>query len=218
MLRTPVAWTLRDRVPVASIDLKKAYKDHYSAKIGDPVVVDVPPRPYLMVDGTGDPNSAPAYREAVESLYPLAYALRAAITQATGEAYTVMPLEGLWWVDDYEAFSYEDRSGWQWTSMICLPDATARVDAAAVVAETAERRQLPAGHRVRIERFGDGTAAQVLHVGPYSEEPPTIEALHRFILESGHSLSGKHHEIYLSDPRKADPAKLRTILRQPFEG
>ena len=201
---------------MGSIDLKKVHAEHYSAKPGNPVVVDVPPRPYLMIDGTGDPNTAPAYRNAVETLYPLAYGLRAAIKQATGDAYTVMPLEGLWWVPDHEDFSYEDRSDWQWTSMICLPDAVAEVDAARVLAEVTERKQLPSGDLARIERFGDGTAAQVLHIGPYSEEPPTIEALHRFILDAGHALTGKHHEIYLSDARKTDTAKLRTILRQPF--
>ena len=203
---------------MGNIDLKKVYAQHYSAKAGDPVVVDVPPRPYLMIDGTGDPNTAPAYRDAVETLYPLAYGLRAAIKQATGDAYTVMPLEGLWWVPDYEDFSYEDRSDWQWTSMICLPDAVAEVDADRVIAEVADKKQLPSGDLVRVEQFGDGTAAQVLHVGPYSEEPPTIEALHRSILDSGRALTGKHHEIYLSDARKVDPAKLRTIIRQPFAG
>ena len=202
---------------MGSIDLKKVYAAHYTARAGTPVVVDVPPRPYLMLDGSGDPNTAPAYRDAVETLYPLAYGLRAAIKHATGDAYTVMPLEGLWWVPDYENFSYDDRSDWQWTSMICLPDAVAEVDAERIVAEVTDEKRLPSGDQVRIERFGDGTAAQVLHVGPYSEEPPTIEALHRFIVDAGHSLSGKHHEIYLSDARRTDPAKLRTIIRQPFE-
>jgi hypothetical protein len=203
---------------MASIDLKQVYREHYSARADAPVVIEVPSRPYLMIDGTGDPNTAPEYRDAVESVYPLAYGLRAAIKEATGDAYTVMPLEGLWWVPDYEDFSYEDRADWQWTSMICLPDAVAEVDAATVMAATTEKKRLASGHAARIEHFGDGTAAQVLHVGPYSEEPPTIEALHRFILDGGHSLTGKHHEIYLSDPRRSAPAKLRTILRQPFEG
>lgn len=201
---------------MGSIDLKKVHKEHYSATAGEPVVVDVPPRPYLMIDGTGDPNTAPAYRDAVETLYPLAYGLRAAIKRTTGDAYTVMPLEGLWWVPDYEDFSYEDRSDWRWTSMICLPDAVAEVDAARVLAEVTDKKQLPSRTLARIEPFGDGNAAQVLHVGPYSEEPPTIESLHRFVLGAGHALAGKHHEIYLSDPRKTDPAKLRTIIRQPF--
>ncbi|GAA1972233.1 GyrI-like domain-containing protein [Isoptericola halotolerans] len=197
---------------MVSVDLKTTYRDLYRAP-RDPVLVTVPARPYLMVDGAGDPNTAPAYREAVTSLYPLAYALRAAIKDATGTGYAVMPLEGLWWADEVERFRELPRSAWRWTMMISLPDDVAQVDAVEVVARTTTARDLPAA--VRLEQFGDGEAVQVLHVGPYTEEAPAVDALHAFVTSSGRSLAGRHHEIYLSDPRRTAPERLRTIIRQP---
>ncbi|GAA4717926.1 GyrI-like domain-containing protein [Isoptericola chiayiensis] len=200
---------------MTAVDLKKTYRALYSAP-REPALVTVPPRPHLMVDGAGDPNAAPAYRDAIASLYPLAYALRAAIRDATGTAYTVMPLEGLWWADDIERFRELPRSAWRWTMMISLPDDVGQVDAAAVVERTTAARDLPAA--VRLESFGDGEAAQVLHVGPYSAEAPTVDALHAFVAASGLELTGRHHEIYLSDPRRVAPERLRTIIRQPVAG
>jgi hypothetical protein len=196
---------------VASVDLKHVYPD-YTAKRA-PALVTVPPRPHLMVDGHGDPNTSQVYRDAVETLYPLAYALRAAIKEATGDAYTVMPLEGLWWADDMSAFSVDDKSSWLWTLLICLPDAVVHVPTDDVITQVTLAKQLPAA--ARIEQFGDGEAAQVLHVGPFADEGPTIEGLHAFIDNRGMRRTGKHHEIYLSDMRRTDPAKLRTIIRQP---
>jgi hypothetical protein len=199
---------------MATIDLKREPRLHYRATT-TPALVTVAPRPFLMVDGTGDPNTAPAYREAVETLYPLAYALRAAVKQATGDAYTVMPLEGLWWSDDLRTFSVEAKDEWRWTMMISLPDAVDKVDAPAVVASVAREKELPAGALVRLERFGDGEAAQVLHVGPFATEGPTVAGLHAFIEAEGRALAGTHHEIYLSDARRVDPERWRTVVRQP---
>ncbi|SKC49616.1 GyrI-like domain-containing protein [Krasilnikoviella flava] len=199
---------------MTTIDLKREPRLHYRATT-TPALVAVPSRPFLMVDGTGDPNTVPAYREAVETLYPLAYALRAAVKQATGDAYTVMPLEGLWWSDDLRTFSVEAKDEWRWTMMISLPDAVEQVDSPAVVASVAREKELPAGELVRLERFGDGEAAQVLHLGPFATEGPTVEALHAFVEAEGRALAGTHHEIYLSDARRVDPQKWRTVVRQP---
>ncbi|GAA1714695.1 GyrI-like domain-containing protein [Isoptericola hypogeus] len=199
---------------MATIDLKKTYRDQYTAR-PTPSRVTVPPRPYLLVDGEGDPNTAPAYREAVESLYPLAYALRSAVKDATGEAFTVLPLEGLWWADDMARFSVDAKGDWRWTMMIGLPDAVAAVDAPEILTRVSRAKRLPAGDRVRLEPYGDGEAAQVLHVGPFATEPPTIASLHAYIEAEGLTLTGRHHEVYLSDPRKAAPEKMRTIIRQP---
>lgn len=193
---------------MASIDLKKVYRAHYAAKTGEPVVVDVPARPYLMIDGAGDPNTSEEYRQAVEALYPLAYGLRAAVKTHTGDTYAVMPLEGLWWVPDMRRFGLVDRSAWLWTAMICLPGSVTDVMAAEVLAAVTAKKRLAAGSRARVEPFGDGMAAQVLHVGPYAAEGPTIESLHRFIADHGYTLVGKHHEIYLSDPRRGSPETL----------
>ena len=200
---------------MTSIDLKKTYRDHYTAK-ATPGVVDVPERPFLMIDGHGDPNTDAEYADAVQALYPIAYGLRAAIKTATGDAYTVMPLEGLWWVPDMADFDPADKSNWYWTAMICLPDVVSGVDATEVIHQVTTKKSLISGAKGRVEHFTEGTAAQILHIGPYADEAPNIKTLHRFIDDTGHRLTGKHHEIYLSDPRKADPAKLRTIIRQPF--
>jgi len=199
---------------MASIDLKREPRLHYRATT-TPALVTLPPRLFLMVDGEGDPNTAPAYREAVETLYPLAYALRGAIKAATGDAYTVMPLEGLWWADDIAKFSVDAKDRWRWTMMISLPDAVEQVDAADVVARAVATKRPPAGDRVRLEVYDEGEAAQVLHRGPFATEPATIEGLHAFIGTEGLALRGLHHEIYLSDLRRTAPEKLRTIIRQP---
>ena len=201
---------------MASIDLKKSYAEHYSAR-ARPSIVEVPSRPFLMVDGAGDPNTAAEYADAIEALYPLAYGMRAAVKAATGDAYVVMPLEGLWWVDDMSEFDPADKSNWLWTAMICLPDAVTTSMVDDVLPEVTARKQLRAGALARVERFAEGRAAQVLHIGPYADEAPAIAELHDFIAEQGGMLTGKHHEIYLSDARKTAPEKLRTIIRQPFD-
>ncbi|MEL7975612.1 GyrI-like domain-containing protein [Isoptericola sp. F-RaC21] len=199
---------------MAGIDLKREPRFHYRAAT-TPELVTLPSRPFLMVDGEGDPDTAPAYREAVETLYPLAYALRAAVKQATGDAYTVLPLEGLWWADDMSRFSVDAKDEWRWTLMIGLPDAVEQVDAADVMARAVATKQPPAGERVRLERYDEGEAAQVLHRGPFATEPATIERLHAYIRAESLALRGLHHEIYLSDLRRTAPEKLRTIIRQP---
>jgi hypothetical protein len=200
---------------LSNVDLRKIYEEHYKTS-KEPVVVDVPLRPYIMIDGKGDPDTAAAYREALETLYPLAYGLRKAVKDATGTAYKVMPLEGLWWLEDMRRFSVEDKSNWLWTAMICLPgDVTEEMVAEVLPAVTAKKK-LPSGHLARVERFGDGKAAQILHLGPYSDEAPTIERLHGYIDDEGCKFNGKHHEIYLTDPRKSKPSKNRTIIRQPI--
>jgi len=196
---------------MAAVDLKRVYPDYTATR--DPALVTVPPRPHLMVDGHGDPNTSPVYRDAVETLYPLAYALRAEIKRTTGDAYTVMPLEGLWWAEDMSTFTLGNKSDWLWTLLICLPDAVAKVPADDVVDRVTRDKGLRAA--ARIEQFGDGEAAQVLHVGPFAEEGPTIAGLHAFIEAQGMRFAGKHHEIYLSDLRRTAPEKLRTIIRQP---
>ena len=200
---------------MATVDLKKVHREYYTAQVGQPNLVDVLPRPHLMIDGSGDPNTSAEYRDAVAALYPIAYGMRAAIKSATGDAYTVLPLEGLWWADDMEAFSIQDKSDWKWTMMICLPEPATAPMAAEVLPAVTAKKGLVAGDRVRFEMFGDGPAAQLMHVGPYSDEAPNIERLHAFIETEGLRLDGKHHEIYLGDPRKVDPHKLKTIIRQP---
>lgn len=198
---------------MATIDLKKLYQEHYKATAA-PAVVELPPRRFLMIDGAGDPNVAEEYRDAIQTLYPLAYGIRSAVKSATGDAYVVMPLEGLWWAEDMTQFDVADKSSWLWTAMICLPDAaTPDITDPLILAISAEKR-LASGHKARVEQWEEGLAVQVRYLGPYSDEGPTIAKLHAFIKENDFELRGKHHEIYLSDPRKVDPGKLRTIIRQ----
>jgi hypothetical protein len=199
---------------MASIDLKKVYREHYTARIGRPSLVDVPARPFLMIDGEGSP-AGQQYADAVQALYPAAYGIRAVIKQETGDGYTVLPLEGLWWADDMSKFSTDDKAAWKWRMMIGLPELATATMTAEVVPGVTEQKKLVAGDQVRYEVYHEGPAAQVMHIGPYADEAPTIEALHAFIADAGLLLSGLHHEIYLGDPRKADPAKLKTIIRQP---
>jgi hypothetical protein len=201
---------------VANIDLKQVYREHYSAKASEPVVVDVPSRPFLMIDGAGDPNTSEQYRNAVEALYPLAYGLRAAVKRLTGDAYVVMPLEGLWWSEQTSPFDPANKSAWLWTAMICLPEMVTASMSDDVLPAVGASKHLVAGDLARVELFSEGKSAQVLHVGSYADESPTIAKLHEYIEALGCSPAGKHHEIYLSDPRTTDPAKLRTIIRQPF--
>jgi len=199
---------------MSSVDLKKTYRDHYTAR-DEPVLVEIAARPFLMIDGEGDPNTAQAYQDALATLYPLAYGVRKAVKDATGIAYTVMPLEGLWWVDDWAEFDIADKSNWKWTMLISLPDeATPDLDAA-VIADVTAKKNLPSGDLARYQHFGDGPAAQILHRGPYAAEGPTIARLHGFITDEGYRFGGEHHEIYLTDVRRSAPENNRTIIRQP---
>jgi hypothetical protein len=199
------------------IDYKKELKTLYNSPTGKVVEVVVPQMQFLMVDGEGDPNTAPAYAEAVEALYTLSYTLKFMVKKgAAAIDYGVMPLEGLWWADDMSAFTVERKGDWKWTMMIMQPNlvTTEMVEQATVAAQ--KKKSLAALPLVRFETFEEGLCAQIMHLGPFSEEGPTIEKLHHHIESSGHALSGKHHEIYLSDIRKADPTKWKTIIRQPM--
>jgi hypothetical protein len=200
-----------------TIDLRRERRALYTATRA-PAVVNVPEMPYLMIDGHGDPNTAPAYAAAVQALYAVAYTIRFGLKRRTDPVDApVMPLEGLWWTPDMATFSTDDKSAWDWTLLIAVPDlVTAGLVEDARTAAARKHAGTPLG-AVRLERFAEGRCAQVLHVGPYRDEGPTVAALHAFISGSGYALAGKHHEIYLGDPRRSAPEKLRTIVRQPVE-
>jgi len=199
-----------------TIDLKKTLKPFYAAAAAKPAIIDVPPMNVLMVDGTGDPNS-PAFQEAVGSLYSIAYTLKFAFKKDKGIDYPVMALEGLWCADDPAVFMSGKRDEWRWTLLIVLPDLVKKKDVAEAVAAVKKKAKFPRFPEVRFETFAEGRAAQIMHVGPYEAEGPTVERLHRFIEEQGYRLRGRHHEIYLGDPRRSAPEKLRTIIRHPVE-
>jgi hypothetical protein len=199
------------------VDLKKDLKHLYQPSAKAVVEVEVPTMNFLMVDGEGDPNTAQAYADAVEVLFMVSYAVKFMVKKgASAIDYGVMPLEGLWWVDDMTTFSTEDKSNWKWTAMIMQPPFVTAEMVERAIAEVKKKKNPAAISKVRLVPFTEGRCAQILHIGPFSEEGPTIEKVHRFIDARGRR-SGKHHEIYLSDIRKADPAKWKTIVRQPMQ-
>ncbi len=199
------------------IDFKKDLKHLYQPSSKEVVQVDVPPFNYLMIDGAGDPNTSPAYQAAVEVLFSLSYTLKFMVKKGSlALDYGVLPLEGLWWADDMTAFTTADKSNWQWTMMIMQPDFITPAMLADAVQAVKRKSNPPLLDQVRFEPYTEGLCAQIMHIGPFSAEGPTIERLHRFIADSGRQRFGKHHEIYLSDIRKADPAKWRTVIRQPM--
>jgi hypothetical protein len=199
---------------VKTIDLKKTLKPFYTASAAKPALVDVPPMKALMIDGQGDPDGT-AFQEAVGTLYGVAYTLKFTFKKEKGIDYPVMALEGLWCADDPAVFMTGERDKWRWTVFIVLPDVVEKKDVAAAVDAVKKKAKFPRFPEVRFEKFAEGRAAQIMHVGPYAAEAPTIEKLHRFIGEQGLRLRGAHHEIYLGDPRRSAPEKLRTIIRQP---
>ncbi len=199
------------------IDYKKELKHLYQPPSKEVVQVDVPPFNYLMLDGAGDPNTSPAYQAAVEVLFSLSYTLKFMVKKGPlAIDYGVLPLEGLWWAEDMSAFTTADKSNWLWTMMIMQPDFITPAMLTDAVQAVKRKSNPPLLDQVRFEPFTEGLCAQIMHIGPFSAEGPTIERLHRFIADSGRQRFGKHHEIYLSDIRKADPAKWRTVIRQPM--
>ncbi|WP_234660974.1 GyrI-like domain-containing protein [Agromyces marinus] len=200
----------------AKYDVKKAHRGLYAPGAGDFVLVDVPPMQYLAVDGHGDPNTAPQYGIAVEALFGTAYAVKFASKRMSGRDFVVAPLEGLWWADDPASFSARRKDEWSWRLLIHQPDWIDQAAVAAAVEATRAKRENPALDRLRLERLHEGQSAQILHVGPYDAEAPTLARLHdEWMPGRGLTFAGPHHEIYLSDARRTAPERLRTVLRQP---
>lgn len=205
-------------------DVKRAYRELYAPPAKEFVLVDVPPMRYLAVDGHGDPNSAAEYAQAVEALYGVAYTLKFHSKKELGRDVAVAPLEGLWRAVDPAAFVSRDKAAWRWTMLIAQPewiDAALVADAVAQ-AQTKARAKAkgeapnPALELVRLLELREGSSAQILHVGSYDDEGPTLARLHdEWMPERGLTFNGDHHEIYLSDPRRTAPEKLKTVLRQP---
>ena len=202
---------------MSKIDLKKEWKELYRPSAKQVSIVDVPPFDYLMIDGRGDPNSAQEYKEAVEALYAVSYTLKFMLKRGEiGQDYVVMPLQGLWWVENMAEFSVEQKGDWLWTIMILQPPPVTEAMVEEAIAATAKKKNPPALDKVRFESLHEGSAAQIMHIGPYADEASNIEKIHQFIADSSDQLRGKHHEIYLSDPRRVAPEKMKTIIRQPF--
>lgn len=205
---------------MTKIDLKKEFKELYNASKSKPAMVEVPKLNYLMIDGEGDPNTSIEYQEAMEALFPVSFKIKFISKKEKSQDYVVMPLEGLWWVDNMEDFNVEDKSGWKWTAMIMQPDFITKSMIKEAMEEVEEKKNPSALSKIRFESLHEGLSAQIMHIGPYSEEGPTVASLHDFIEKEGYEFDGsipgqRHHEIYLSDMRRTKPERLRTIIRQP---
>ncbi len=202
---------------MAKIDFKKKFKNLYVPGSREFEVVDVPRFNFLMVDGRGDPNTVQDYQDAVESLYAVAYRIKFGSKRALDKDYVVLPLEGLWWAEDMEVFtSALDKSAWEWTMMILQPYWIKEEMFETARTEVSSKKRLAALPRLRLEAYQEGMCVQIMHHGSYEDEAPTLHRLHHdYLPANGLEPAGKHHEIYLSDPRKVPKDKLKTVLRQP---
>ncbi|SDT42768.1 GyrI-like domain-containing protein [Microlunatus soli] len=198
------------------IDFKKEIAG-YAAQRGRFDVVTVPELQFLMIDGHGDPNTSGAYRDTLATLYPVAYALKFFSKITLERDYAVMPLEGLWWSESMDSFTTDrDKSRWDWTMMIMVPDWLTAAHVEQAKRTVAGKGGAPRLADLRLEHFDEGLSVQTLHVGSYDDEAPVLAELHDHVIpQQGLRMTGKHHEIYLSDPRRTATERLRTILRQP---
>ena len=198
-------------------DFKKTLKHLYNPPRRF-VTVDVPEMQFLMVDGHGDPNTTQDYKDAVEALYAVAYKIKFMSKKGLEKDYIVPPLEGLWWAEDMETFITRDKSQWDWTMMIMTPDWISAEFFADAVGQVRKAKDPAAINKVRLERYHEGLSVQIMHIGSYDDEGPVLSQMHSdFIPNNGYVENGKHHEIYLSDPRRVAPEKLKTVLRQPIK-
>jgi hypothetical protein len=198
------------------LDLKKTLKHLYEPSARAFSVVDVPPMNFIMIDGHGNPNTSIEYVESLQALYAAAYTLKFKIKKNLSVDYPVMASEGLWWMDDMREFSPVHKDDWKWTMMIMQPEIVTPELFTQAVDEALKKKGQPALSRLRLESYHEGLATQIMYFGPYADEGSTITTLHQFIEESGYIRFGKHHEIYLGDPRRTTPEKLRTVIRQPM--
>ncbi len=197
------------------IDYKKQLKHLYKPSPKNPAILEVPAMNYLMIDGEGDPNLAQSYGDAIAALYPVAYTLKFMVKR--GEMamdYGVLPLEALWWADDMSDFVKGNKSKWKWTAMIMQPEFITEAMVQDAIQTVTAKKDPVALPLLRFERYDEGLCAQILHIGPFSEEGPTIEKLHAYVESERHQLRGKHHEIYLTDIRRANPKNWKTVIRQ----
>lgn len=198
------------------IDLKKQHKAFFAPK-KTPGIVEIPALPYLMIDGAGAPESE-AFKDAVAALFSAAYTLKFLVKGSGRTDFAVAPFGARWWADDMSAFVAGRRDDWQWTVMIMQPDHVTAADLDATLAELSrKKKRVPTHDKLRLETLEEGTCVQVLHLGPYADEGPVIAGMHAYAEEQGYALTGKHHEVYLSDPRRTAPEKLKTVLRQQLK-
>jgi hypothetical protein len=203
---------LSKKTMVKKIDLRKELKQLYSPTAKEPELIKVPGFNFLMVDGEGAPESQ-EFQDAVQAVYSAAYTIKFMFKFDKKVDFPVMALEGLWWLKSGEPFQIGRREDWCWTLMILQPKFVMKSSLAKTIKKIKEKKQVAALDKLRLEPFTEGLSVQMLHIGPYSEEPATMEKMKAFTAERGFTACGKHHEIYMSDPRRVKPEKMKTILR-----
>ena len=200
------------------LDYKKEFPEIYKPSLKTPTIIKIPKMTYFMIDGTGDPNTSEEYKDIVQILYNISYTLKMKIIkkETPDKDYVVPPLEGLWYMPKMDEWSMEDKEKWQWTMMIRIPDFIEDTQIKKALKILKETKNPSFFSKLRYEQYDEGTCVQIMYLGPYDEEPPTIKKMHQFAEKNGYILNGHHHEIYLSDPRRIEPERLKTILRQPI--
>jgi len=202
------------------IDYKKKLKHLYNPSAKEVVIVEVPKMQFLMIDGQGSPGDSQEYMDALGVLFPVAFRTKF-LSKGKGKDYVVPPSEGLWWAADMKDFLEGNREKWKWTMMIMQPDQITQemIDEAIKIVKEKKQDIPHVISKLRLESYTEGKAAQIMHLGPFSEEHATIMKIHKFIEENGGNFDGhkqKHHEVYLSDARKVKPERMKTVIRQPF--
>jgi hypothetical protein len=208
-----------EAILATKIDYKKELKEFYLPSAKQPSIVEVPTMSFLMINGRGNPNDSQEFEDAVTALYGLSYTLKFMLKGKGAPDYTVMPLEGLWWNPAKRKFDPRkdmwDWDEWKWTLMIAQPVHINAENVKAASAELKRKKNPPALAKSRFREFDEGLSVQIMHIGPYADEEPTITRLHLFAVDNGYKLRGKHHEIYISDPRRAKPQSMKTVVRHP---
>lgn len=214
-MQIKVKWEQAEKM--SKVDFRKELKALYNPPSKEVAVVDVPPMNFIMVDGVGNPNDSKQYQDAFEALFVVSYRLKFMIKRGKPTVdYAVMPLEGLWWIDDAAKFDMENKDKWHWTSIVMQPKYVTETLFKDAFEQVKKKKDLPALSNMRFENYLEGLSAQIMHIGSYAQEKPTVDKLHGFIGDNRYEFNGKHHEIYLSDPRKTAPEKIKTIIRQPI--
>src|SRR5512139_4110532 len=195
---------------MSKLDYKKDLKDFYFPATAKFSQVDVPAMNFLMIDGHGDPNNNPRFQESTEALFTMAYSIKFALKPG-GVEYAVPPSEGLWWAADMSQFSLARKDQWDWTMMIMQPELVTSDIVEAMRGVVLRKKKLTIVEEIRFERYHEGLAVQIMYLGAYADEGPTIARMHAYMNECGYTFNGKHHEIYLGDPRRTPPEKLKTV-------
>jgi len=202
-------------LPLLKLELRKTLKEFYNPPRGEVVLVKLPPLKYIMIDGKGEPGGEP-FREAMGALYNIAYTMKFRAKRMLKKDYDMMAPEGLWWMKG-NRIDMERRDSWLWTLMILVPDFVSPKLFSDSITEVRSKKNPPGLDRARLEVLDEGASLQIMHVGPYSSEAESIGKMDAFAKEHGYKMVGKHHEIYLGDPRRAAPSKLKTIIRHPVK-